>query len=101
MMSQRGRRANLPFNKDGRIAPYTKDPNARRPFADQAAKRQKARQLLVADSFTSERLNDFANKYWAPHNAKNRLVKFQSQVCLFHVLKSNFYHLGLFFGCDQ
>jgi len=70
----RGRRANLPFNKEGRIAPYTREPNDRRPL-DQTSRRQRARQLLVADSFTSERLNEFANKYWAPHNTKNRLVR--------------------------
>lgn len=74
--SNRGNRANLPYNREGKAEPYMKDPRDRRP--EPSNKRFKSRQLLSADNFTSEKLNDLANKYWAPNTVKEHKVSFES-----------------------
>ena len=72
------RKAKVPFNKDGRIAPYRKsgpkrpdqkDPVLPTPLKDGIPKSRS--QAPTVDQIQADRLTGLANKYWAPHTLKN------------------------------
>ena len=69
------RRANLPYNRRGRITPYTKD-GGRKAYdkggTDSGLVRHKSRQSApTMDQIQSDRLTKFANDFWSPQTAKS------------------------------
>jgi intron-binding protein aquarius len=71
------RKANLPFNKKGRIAPYTKDGGRRahdKGGSESGTTRFKPRHSApTMDQIQSDRLTKFANQYWSPQTNKQHL----------------------------
>ena len=68
------RKANLPFNKGGRIAPYTKDGGHKakeKGGADHGLSRFRRQHAPTMDQIQSDRLTKFAHEYWSPSTAKS------------------------------
>lgn len=71
MYNRRGR-ANLPFNRGGRIAPYSKDGGhkARSKGATDPSRFKSRTQAPTMDQIQQDRLTSLANQYWAPQTLK-------------------------------
>ena len=71
------KKANLPFNKKGRITPYTKDGGRKahdKGGTESGLVRFKSRQSVpTMDQIQSDRLTKYANEYWAPQTLKKHL----------------------------
>ena len=73
----RGRQANIPYNREGRIAPYKKDGGKQRD--DDQPKFKSKSGAPTVDQIHADRLTGLANKYWAPHTLKKH-AEFDPQV---------------------
>ena len=71
------KKANVPFNKKGRIAPYTKDGGRKahdKGGSESGLVRFKSRQNVpTMDQIQSDRLTKYANEYWSPQTLKKHL----------------------------
>jgi len=76
------RRAHIPSNREGRIAPYSKEGGQRQRRGQKQGQQQQQAQAVsgsslkprnaapTVDQIHADRLTGLANKYWAPHTQK-------------------------------
>ena len=71
------KRANIGYNKRGRIAPYTKDGGRKaqdKGGTESGPKKFKSRQTFpTMDQIQSDRLTQYAKQYWSPQTLKEHL----------------------------
>ena len=68
------KRAHVPYNRRGRIAPYTKDGGRRaqeKGGSDSGLVRKSRQTAPTMDQIQSDRLTKFANEFWSPQTAKS------------------------------